>query len=340
MEISELQTEITEWDAFVRRSDEGTPFHLTAWRRAVDQAFGFRSHYLIARGRDGIEGVLPLFEVRGLLGGKALISVPYGVYGGICATSDTARRALVEAASELGRKCGAAYVELRQQRDQGVGLPIKKLYVMFERSISKSDEENALAIPGKQRRRTRQGAKHGLRATIGRDHLDHVYDIFAQNMRNLGTPVLPRRMFSAIFEAYGKDCQVVTIWHDGRVVSGVLTLFHHDRVLPYYGASLREAYAFAVNDFMYWELMRYSARAGYRIFDFSRSREGSGSYEFKRHWGFQPIPLPYQYILLRGQDLPNLSPSNPRFRLATEIWKRLPLIVTNRIGPFIARYLP
>jgi FemAB-related protein (PEP-CTERM system-associated) len=340
VEITELGTRADEWDAFVRASDAGTPFHLIAWKRAVEETFGHRPHYLMATRGGSIEGVLPLFETRGLLGGRALISVPYAVYGGICASSPPASRALVDAATALAGARNAKYVELRQRHDLGLGLSTKSLYVAFARAIAASDEDNAQAIPRKQRRMTRQGAKFGLQATIGRAHLDAVYDVYARSVRKLGSPVFPRRLFHAIYDAFDKDCQVVAVWHDGRVVAGVVTLFYEDQVLPYYGGARPEALAYAVNDFMYWELMCHAARAGFRVFDFGRSREGTGSYHFKRHWGFEPVPLPYQYVLGPGQAVPNVSPSNPRFKLATNIWQRLPLRVTNALGPALTRYLP
>ena len=141
-------------------------------------------------------------------------------------------------------------------------------------------------------------------------------------------------------EAFEEDCHVLAVYHDERIVAGVLSFFYEDQVLPYYGGAIREAFAYAVNDFMYWELMCLAAKAGIRIFDFGRSREGTGSYDFKRHWGFEPVPLPYQYVLLNGHELPDVSPSNPKLRRATDLWKRLPLHVTNRLGPMITRYLP
>lgn len=340
MEITELTTERVEWDAFVRTSEEGTPFHLTAWKRGVEEAFGLRAHYLMARERGHLVGVLPLFEVRGLLGGRALVSVPYAVYGGICATSQAARRGLADAATALGRVRGARYVELRQRRDQGLGLPTKSLYVTFARSIGKSDEENAEAIPRKQRRMTRLGEKFGLRAEIGRQHLDEFYPIYAASLRNLGSPVFPRRLLRALHEAFDKECQLLTVWHEERMLAGVMTFFFEEQVLPYYGGAYLDARQYAVNDFMYWELMRHAARAGYRVFDFGRSRVGSGSYDFKRHWGFEPVPLPYQYILLRGSALPDLSPSNARFARARKLWKRLPVPVATALGSVLTRYLP
>ena len=124
------------------------------------------------------------------------------------------------------------------------------------------------------------------------------------------------------------------------MVSGVLTLYFDEQVLPYYGGAVEDALPYAVNDFMYWELMCHVAKAGYRTFDFGRSREGTGAYHFKRHWGFEAMPLPYQYILDGGREMPNLSPSNPKMRLAVDTWKRLPLPLTKVVGPLVTRYLP
>jgi FemAB-related protein (PEP-CTERM system-associated) len=340
MHVTELRNDTAGWDAFVRASGDGTPFHLLAWRRAVERAFGHRAHYLLAR-RDGrIEGVLPLFSVRGLAGGVALVSVPYAVYGGICATSDDARHALLDAAVALGHRVGASYIELRHRQDQGLDLPTKSLYVTFRRAISKDDEENLRAIPRKQRRMTRQGEKHGLSATVGREHLDAFYEIYARSLHRLGSPVFPRTLLRGVFDAFDPDAELLAVWRGGRLVAGVLTLFHGDEVVPYYGAALEEALPWAANDFMYWELMRYAAQKGCRIFDFGRSRVGTGPYDFKRHWGFEPEPLPYQYVLLRAKRVPDLSPTNRRFHHAVRAWKRLPLPVTKALGPLLTRYLP
>jgi FemAB-related protein (PEP-CTERM system-associated) len=340
VDVHRLTTETVDWDAFVRSTPGGSPFHLIAWKRAVETAFRHRPHYLMAVRGGGLEGVLPLFEVRGLLGGRGLVSVPYGVYGGICATSAASRAVLVEAARELANRLKADYVELRHRTGQELDLPTKSLYVTFSRPISASEEENLSAIPRKQRRMTRQGLKHGLRAEFGLQHLDRFYDIYARSVHALGSPVFPRRLFHAIGQEFGKDAELLTIWKGSTPVSGVLTLFFEDQVLPYYGGARPDALAFGVNDFMYWELLSHAAQAGYRTFDFGRSREGTGAYHFKRHWGFEPLPLPYQYLLRDGSRMPDLSPSNPKMHFAVEAWKRMPLPLTKLIGPLLTRYLP
>jgi FemAB-related protein (PEP-CTERM system-associated) len=340
MHVLPLTAETGDWDAFVRSTPGGSPFHLLAWKRTVETTFRHRPHYLMAVRGGGLEGVLPLFEVRGLLGGRALVSVPYGVYGGICASGVAARVALVEAARQLAVRIRANYVELRHRAGQELDLPTKSLYVTFSRPIAKSEEANLNAIPRKQRRMTRQGAKHGLHAEFGLQHLDRFYNIYAHSVHSLGSPVFPRGLFHAIRREFGRDCELLTIWKDAALVSGVLTLLFEDQVLPYYGGARQESLAFAVNDFMYWELLCHAAKAGYRTFDFGRSREGTGAYNFKRHWGFEPVPLPYQYVLLDGSRMPDLSPSNPKMQYAVEAWKRMPLPLTKLVGPLVTRYLP
>jgi FemAB-related protein (PEP-CTERM system-associated) len=246
----------------------------------------------------------------------------------------------VEAASQLAGRIGAGYVELRHRTGQELDLPTKSLYVTFSRPISSDEQENLNAIPRKQRRMTRQGLKHGLRAEFGLRHLDRFWHIYAHSVHALGSPVFPRQLFHAIAQEFGKDCELLTIWKDETPVAGVLTLLFEDQVLPYYGGADRAALAYAVNDFMYWELLCHVAKLGYRVFDFGRSREGTGAYNFKRHWGFEPVPLPYQYVLRDGAQMPNLSPSNPKLAFAVRAWKRTPLPLTKVIGPRLTKYLP
>ena len=340
MRVRELAEETQEWDAFVRGANGGSPFHLTTWRRVVETTFGHQPHYLLAEDAGRIEGVLPLFRVRGLLGGRALISVPYGVYGGICAASARARAALLAEAAAQADRLGARYVELRHRPGHALELPTKSLYVTFSRAISGSDEQNLNDIPRKQRRMTRQGAKFGLRAEVGLEHLDRFYHVYAASVHRLGSPVFPRRLFASIAREFGKECELLTVWKDGQVIAGVLTLLFEGQALPYYGGALPEATPFAVNDFMYWELMCHVAAKGSRVFDFGRSREGTGPYHFKRHWGFEPEPLPYQYVLRGHAQMPDLSPANSRMQAAIRAWRRLPLGVTKLVGPPITKYLP
>jgi len=344
LEIRQLGTngfdDEAAWDRFVRSSPDGTVFHRCAWKHVVEDVFRHRSHYLAAVEANTIRAVLPLFHIRGLLSGNVLVSVPYGVYGGLSGADASARASLLAAARETAARLKARLVELRHLHQPEPNLPTKSLYVRFAKPIEPDPEAILAAIPRKQRRMVRQGMKNNLEARRGWESLNDFYEIYLTSRRRLGSPPYSRQLFEAIRDRFGGDAQLLTIWHEGRPMSGVVTLFDRDRVLPYYGAARPDAFRLAVNDFMYWELMRQSCIDGYAHFDFGRSREGSGSYDFKRHWGFEPEPLAYQYILSEGESVPNVSPSNPKFRIFIEAWKRLPVSVSRRLGPPLTRWLP
>ncbi len=326
------------WDAFVASCPEATFFHLSGWKNIVENVLGHPTFYLYAESGGVIEGVLPLAHVKSFLFGNALVSVPFCVYGGAAAKNEEARRALEDEAERLALSFKVDYLEVRNRILRRTDWPTKDLYVTFRKAIHPDPEENLAAIPRRQRAMVRKGIGAGLESAID-DGVDRFYDAFAASQRNLGTPVLSKAYFRALRDEFRERCEVLTVSRAGKVVSSVLSFYFRDEVLPYYGGGPAEARALKANDFMYWELMRRSAERGIRVFDYGRSKVGSGSYSFKKNWGFEPVPLPYRYRLVNAHYLPNVSPSNPKYRLMIEAWRRLPLSVANRLGPILARNL-
>ncbi len=339
LEIRELgERDVARWNAFVRERPEGTFFHLAGWQRVIEQAFGHRTRFLYAE-RDGtIEGVLPLAEIRSLLFGHTMASLPFCVYGGVVASTPEAAEHLIHRACELAEQAGVGALELRSREPLGLGWPEKDLYVTFRKQIDPDPEANLMAIPRKQRAMVRKGIKAGLAAEEDAGW-ERVYRIYSESVRNLGTPVFPARYFRILREVFGKDCRVLMVQHQGRDIAGVMSFYFRDEVLPYYGGSLPVARSLKGNDFMYWELMRRSAEEGIRVFDYGRSKKGTGSYSFKKNWGFEPEPLHYAYHLVKAKAIPEVNPTNPRYQLFIRAWKKLPLPVANTLGPLLARNL-
>jgi FemAB-related protein (PEP-CTERM system-associated) len=326
------------WNEFVQAAPEGTFFHLAQWQDVLREAFGHRSHYLLAE-RDGqICGVLPLALLSSVLFGRALISTPFCVYGGIVAADEAAHRALTEEACALARRLKVDYMELRNLRRQHPDWPAKDLYVTFRKEIAPDSEANMLAIPRKQRAMVRKGIQKGLQSRIDADVADH-YDLYSESLRNLGTPVFARKYLETLKRVFGDACEILTVMHEGAPVASVLSFYFRDEVLPYYGGGGLAARPVAGNDFMYWEVMERARQRGAKIFDYGRSKRDTGSFDFKTHWGFEPQPLYYEYYLVRAQSMPNLSPTNPKYERAIRLWRRMPLRVTQWIGPRVAGYL-
>jgi FemAB-related protein (PEP-CTERM system-associated) len=327
------------WDAFVDACPEATFFHRAGWRTVLEQAFGHPARYLYAERNGQITGVLPLGHVKSRLFGNALISVPFCVYGGVATQDEDAARTLTAAARDLAEDLGVDYLELRHRERRNPDWPCKDdLYVTFRKPIDPDLEKNMLAIPRKQRAMVRKGIKHQLTSTVDTG-IDRFFPIYADSVRRLGTPVFARRYFALLHEVFGPDCDVVTVSQNDTPVSSVLNFYFRDEVLPYYGGGTEQARAVAGYDFLYWEVMRRACERGYRLFDYGRSKRGTGSYSFKKNWGFEPEPLYYEYHLVRAKQIPEINPLNPKYRLFIEAWKRLPTPVANVVGPWISRAL-
>lgn len=331
------------WDAFVEAAPDGTFYHLSGWKRIFEDTLGHRTWYLFCEYDGQIEAVLPLAQVRSLMFGNALISVPFLVYGGPLATSSATAEMLIGKAIELGRELDVDYVELRHRTapktDQGSTDWIDNCsYVTFRKRISPDPEENMLAIPRKQRAMIRKGIKAGLRAEED-DNADRLHAALLECKRNLGTPFFGRDYLQAIKDEFRSRAEILTVTRQNSLVCSVMSFRFRDEILPYYGGGGRIARDYYGNDFMYWAVMEKACKNGVRIFDYGRSRENTGAYRFKKHWGFEPTRMHYQYHLVRAAEEPELSPSNPKFQLLINIWRRLPLPLAGKLGPPIARRL-
>jgi FemAB-related protein (PEP-CTERM system-associated) len=344
MELSEIAVKRLEladhprWDRFAESAIDGTFFHLAGWHDVIEKAFGHQTFYLYTEKRGEITGILPLGLIRSRLFGNALISTPFCVYGGAIANSPAERQSLEDAAERLAVSLGVDYLEVRGRAKAVHDWPTKDLYVTFRKEIAPDPDTNLKAIPRKQRAMVRKGIKAGLTSEIDTD-LDRFFAMYSSSVRNLGTPVFARRYFELLKSTFGDRCELLTVTSRGTPVSSVMSFYFRDEVLPYYGGGAAEARDLKANDFMYWELMRRAAERGIRIFDYGRSKEGTGSYSFKKNWGFEPEPLPYAYRLVRAREMPNINPLNPKYRLFVGLWKRLPLGLANRLGPFLSRSL-
>jgi FemAB-related protein (PEP-CTERM system-associated) len=327
------------WDAFVERCQDATFFHRAGWKEVIESALGHRCFYLVAERDSQVVGVLPLAETRSLLFGHALASLPFCAYGGVAATDPAAVPLLHAAARELAARLGVGHLELRNRVRREPAWPRQDLYVTFRKELAPAAEANMLAIPRKQRAMVRKGARHGLRAELD-GSVDRFFRLYADNMCRHGTPPQPRRYFETLRRVFGRDAEVLTVLDSGsRPVSSVFTFYFRDEVLPYYAGDRSDARELAANDFKYWELMRRACERGCRVFDYGRSKRGTGSFDFKKNWGFEPEPLHYEYVLFRGDRIPENNPLNPKYRAFIAVWRRLPLPIATRFGPFLARGL-
>lgn len=329
-----------DWDRYVMQHTEGTVSHLWAWRDAVENSFNHSFYSLVAL-KDSVDivGVLPLCRVKSRLFGHYMVAAPFAEMGGLLSDNSKAEQALLAYAKSISSEFQCDYVELKNSKKID-GLYTKDLYFNFSKELLPEVEENMLAIPRKSRAAVRKGIKSGLTIQFGDDQFDSFYELMARSYHNLGTPVFAKDFFRNFLTAFKENIEIAVVrTKEGMPVSAVLTLYFKDRIMPYYAGSLPGYRNLCPNDFMYWELLKRGLAKGYRIFDYGRSKVNTGSYKFKKNWGFEPQPLYYQYQLINLKEMPNLSPANPKYAKKIEMWRKMPFTLTKIAGPPLAKYL-
>jgi FemAB-related protein (PEP-CTERM system-associated) len=333
------------WDAFVSRSPDATLYHRCVWKRVIEETFSHRTFYLCAlSGPEDVAGVLPLAQLNSRLFGNALVSLPFFNYSGICASSREARQLLLDGAVGVAREAHADYLEIRHEDPQWheedpAASTSSKVAMRLE--LPPTPEALWTSFPSKLRSQVQRARKEAMTAVVGRvDQLDPFYAVFSANMRDLGTPVYPRTFFRNILELVSGETWIAVVYHRDRpVAAGFLAGFRGRLEIPW-ASSLREFNRLGPNMLLYWTCLELACRQGYRVFDFGRSTPGAGTYRFKEQWGASPVQLYRYYWLNRGVKLPQTNPDNPKYRAAIAVWQKLPLAVTERLGPKIVKYIP
>jgi FemAB-related protein (PEP-CTERM system-associated) len=326
------------WDEYVLSHTDATFFHRVGWKDVIERAFGHRTYFFFTEQNGAITGILPLAEIRSRLFGNTLTSLPFCAYGGIVADNEAAWKVLDGKALSLAQSLKVDALEYRGLSAQHPDWHTKDLYVTFRKKILPDVEQNLNAIPRKQRAMVRKGIKAGLFSEQD-DDVERFFKVFADNVHRHGTPTQSKRYFRILRDVFGKDCSVMSILKDGKVVSSVMSFHFRNEILPYYAGDMPEARDLAANDFKYWELMRRACESGYTLFDYGRSKVGTGPYHFKKNWGFEPQPLYYENYLVKAKTVPEVNPLNPKYRLFIAAWRKLPLPVANLFGPHLVRNL-
>ena len=340
LHVAEFQGTDSAWNALVATWPGSTACHLSGWRHVMEDALGHETLYRVAIGEhDRPQGLLPLVRVRSRLFGDYLLSMPFLNDGGPLGTEE-GREALGEYAMGEARSHGVDLLELRGRTPVpgGFATSQRKLTVLMALGQSSEALWNE-GLKAKVRSQVRRPMKEGMTARFGSDLLDPFYDIFSRTMRDLGTPVLPKRFFAAVARHLAEHVVFCVVEHDGTpLAAGCGFLWNGEFEITWAGA-LREASRMAPNMLLYWSLMEESIRRGAHTFNFGRCSPDSGTHRFKRQWGGEDVPLPWSQWSPDGvASTPN--PDAPKYRLATTVWSRLPLAVANRLGPPLARLLP
>jgi len=352
VKIREMKpTDRSRWDCYVAAHTGGTFCHRAGWKTVVEKGAGQVCPFLLAEKNNEIVGVLPLSLRGSWLFGKALVSTLFTVYGGPLADDTEIYAALDEAAWALAISNGIDVLEYRsiEARHEACARPKrpdnsswtiqKGQSATFQKSLKSNEVDILLDIPRKQRAVVRKSLKNGLRCVWDKN-IDVFYGLYAESVRNLGTPVFPKKLFRELLVQFGDDVEIQVVYaSDGKALASLLSFYDETKVLPYYAGGGIDARKYGAHDFMYFNLMLKAASMGKTTFDFGRSKIGSGPYQFKKNWGFEPVSLEYEYRVADGAVVSDLNASSGKFETLVKVWKKLPLPLANFIGPYFSRHL-
>ncbi|WP_448565109.1 FemAB family XrtA/PEP-CTERM system-associated protein [Thalassotalea ganghwensis] len=327
------------WNDYVKRHPEGTFFHLANWQSVISQSFGHHCYYLQAQENDKVVGVLPLVEVKSALFGHALISTPFCVYGGAIADEASIARSLEQKAIEISEQLQVDYLELRYRKSQDNGMLLKQAHSTFGCELAEDADQILAQVKKKQRAVIRHSLKNDLQFEFTQE-TDDFYHLLSESYRNLGTPIFKKDYFNCLIDEFQDSVDILVVKdQNGAPSNAVMNFYFNQQVLPYYGGGNAESRHIKSADFMYYQVMCHAKELGCNWYDFGRSKNDSGPYKYKKNWGMTPEPLHYYYHLVKAKELPNLSPNNPKYKMFISLWQKLPLKVSQLLGPFLSKYL-
>ena len=333
---------LQHWDAYVESHSEGTIYHLSKWQKLIQQQFGHNSfyHYSV-NDENEVNGILPVVQLKSMLFGNYMVSVPYFNYGGAISDEPDISNDLMKAAGKIASRNSSSHVEFRdtQKYEGDWGLREDKVVMLLDLPDDSEklwkDIGTKVRAQVKRPQREPVSVKHG-----GLDLLDDYYEVFAQNMRDLGTPVYAKSFFKAILQTFPENAHIVCVYHNDKPAAAGFLLGYKERMEIPWASALREFNKISVNMLLYWEVLKYTIEQGYKQFDFGRSTINAGTYRFKKQWGAKPKQLYWHYWLAEGQDVPKMNPDNPKYKLVIGLWQKMPVWLTKIIGPSIVKNLP
>ncbi len=337
---SNTPAEEKAWDTYVYQSSQTGHYHLIGWRRIIQQVYGHQSLYLWAQDNGKVEGILPLIVIRSPLFGRSLVSMPFLDEGGICADDPHISRELYQEAYRLFQEQRVDFLDLRHRQPNTLDLPVHAMKVTLVLELEHDPDRMWKRFNAKLRNQIRKAIKSNLTVSWhDQKGVADFYEVFATNMRDLGSPVHSQRFFTAVLEEFPENARLLLVHQGNQTIGGGVCLFFKDTILVPWASSLREYFALCPNNLLYWEAIRWGCEKGYRRFDFGRSSPGSGTYHFKKQWGTFEEPLHWQYLSRKNQQISLVSADDARYRWIIRLWQRLPLGLTKQLGPFLRRQM-
>ncbi len=328
-------------DDYVENHSHSTPYHFSCWRRLISSLFRHEDMSIVAINQSNqLKGYLPLIRLKSMLFGDFVVSMPYFNYGGPIADNKEIETRLVDSAIETAQALNLEHIEIRELKKR-TDLITKQEKVSMIRRLPKSTETFSKELGTKLRAQIQRSKIEQPQIKIGKQELIHdFYKVFSTNMRDLGTPVYSKEFFFRVLDAWYEKTHIVVVYINQEAVACALLLGYKEMLEIPWASALKKTNRSGINMFMYWNILNFAIENNYEFFDFGRSSKHSGTFNFKKQWGAEPFQNYWNYWLPKGEELPEINPNNAKYKLLISTWKKLPLIISNTIGPSIVKNIP
>ena len=331
----------SQWNAFLQQHPQASYYHLAEWNAINAQTLKNPSFNLIARDGARIRGVLPLTLVASPLFGRVLCSMPFVNYGGPVADDPAVTNALVRAACDRAKELNADYLELRCPFSLETDLQVSTRKISLQIDLAPNPDTLWEAYTSKHRKNVKRAYQNNLSVrTGGAELLDVFYSVMEQSWRALGTPFYARSYFDAIFKALPDHTRIFVCSQGDQPVAVSCVGYFNGIVEGLWAGGTAASRPLSANYVLYWEMIKDSCERGHKRFHLGRSTAESGAEDFKKRWNAEPSQLYWYFHRPKGGEMPQLNVDNPKYKLAIQAWRKLPLWVTRIVGPPLARSIP
>ena len=324
LEKIDIKTNADEWNNFILSNSSveiNNCFiaHNPSIAEIFEEVFGYECEYYFLKEEDEIIGLLPGFRIK-----DKFTSIPMFPAAGFFTKAENNKIDFYNTVPEqLGK------YEIRDT------IKFSK-YVYDEKVLSYLELEDDVdsewkKLSSDKRNHIRKGYKNGLSIKHGGEELlNDFYDIYSFNMRNLGSPPIEKSFFTNLIRKYKNGIAKIFICnYDNKPIGGSIVLSYMNLFEVSWASTLDEYNKLKPNMVMYWEMIKYAIENKIRFFSFGRSTRGSGTHEFKSRWGASELQLYFNHS--------NYSFDVRKLKPLSYLWSKLPLSVTNKVGPFIRR---
>ncbi|RLA05154.1 MAG: FemAB family PEP-CTERM system-associated protein [Gammaproteobacteria bacterium] len=336
------ESDSADWNEFVSRHPQGSVYHRYEVANLIKDTFSQQPYYYKSSNQEGsINGVLPTVRLKSVFFGDYFVSLPFFNYGGVLADTPEIAQGLITKAAKAATQIGASHIEFRHIDPVSANLTLRQDKVLMVKPLPDNREALLKEFKTKLRAQIKRPAREGAVARNGaHDLLADFYQVFSENMRDLGTPVYSINFFRALLDQPWIDSTILVVFIGNEPTAAAFLIKDGPRMEIPWASTRRKFNRLSVNMCLYSEALGLAIDKGCSVFDFGRSSVDSGTYRFKKQWGAEPVQLNWQYWLADGQKMPALTPSNPKYQLAINTWQKLPLCIANFLGPKIIRSLP